>query len=55
MSAQESPARHMCVSKAPFASRRQALQATRKAPGYMRAYRCPACGHWHTTSKRPAK
>jgi hypothetical protein len=55
------PARPCRTGKVPFASKTDADRVVRQSqtqrrPGYdrplQRSYRCPHCGHWHTTSQR---
>ena len=40
-----------CTSKMEFASESDALRHVRKTRLKLRAYQCPHCRMWHTTSK----
>jgi hypothetical protein len=50
----------MCLSKRGYARRAQARQAARERSRWFagarhyNVYRCPICGAWHLTTRRPS-
>jgi hypothetical protein len=48
-------ARHMCSTKAAYATRAEAVTFTKRRHYALSAYLCPWCHHWHLTSYNRAR